>query len=840
MRFHIAELLPLSTDVLNDLSPGRFFYAELPYESWDCESVFCGSSVKLVASRSNGSVFCGLFRKEFAALENCTVNVEDNNFAWVDQIKKVQLSEKGRNCWLFSHSQTDGLVGLGTCLKLEPDSQHFRYIANLGPQQLRQEELNSIYKADLVMNVIKHGCWGTFRHFPLKDIEERIVAKHAYLNVRKIGDLTSFDWFEATHNKQNLATVDYLKVVYSTLNFKDIMLASGKLSLDALPSNADKQCLIGLEFSGIQCEKRVAGIVSSRSNATTIPCARIDFSWPIPDHWSLEDAATFPVVYATAYYALIVRAHLLPGESVLIHSGSGGVGQAAISICLSMNCIVYTTVGSAEKRTFLKRRFPKLNEKNFSNSRDLSFEDHFMRATDGRGVDVILNSLSGEKLMASVRCLAENGRFLDIGKFDQISNTPLDATLLTMNQSYHSVQLDYLFNVRTEQDEYVSATKDLVHQLVSEGIKNGTVQPLNRTVYDKDDVEKAFRHMASGHHKGKVLLKIAEEQEELQVSALRVTCFDPKKSIIIIGGLGGFGLELAFWMAQHGARRLHITSRSGVSKAYQQWVLIKLQELGVSVTVERLDVSEQHECEELLRRAAPVGSIFNLAMVLRDALLENQSPESFEDVCRPKIQGTKNLDLLSRDMCKDLDYFVVFSSIVAGRGNAGQTNYGYANSAMERRCEKRREDGFHGLAIEWGAIADVGVLADAALARNLSIGGTKPQRISACLHHLDKILQLPDAVISCYTPSITKKIVEASSSVGLVPKIAHIIGIDNKETWSSGSLKTLGELGMDSLMAVEIKQSIECHTKAKNFTVQELRQLTVKDLHDLANSVATE
>ena len=149
------------------------------------------------------------------------------------------------------------------------------------------------------------------------------------------------------------------------------------------------------------------------------------FLWQIPDHWTLEQAATVPVVYATVYYALVVRGRIKKGNKVLIHSGSGGVGQAAISVALHHGCEVYTTCGSKEKREYLKQRFPQLTDCNISNSRDTSFEFDIMRATKGRGVDVILNSLSEQKLQASLRVLAQHGRFLEIGKFDLSNNHAL-------------------------------------------------------------------------------------------------------------------------------------------------------------------------------------------------------------------------------------------------------------------------------------------------------------------------------------------------------------------------------------------------------------------------------
>lgn len=149
------------------------------------------------------------------------------------------------------------------------------------------------------------------------------------------------------------------------------------------------------------------------------------FLWPVPDSWTLEEAATVPVVYATAFYALVVRGRLRKGERLLVHSGSGGVGQAAIAIALHMGCEVFTTIGSQEKKAYLQQRFPQLQDKHFANSRNRSFEWDILRATKGRGVDVVLNSLAEEKLQASVRLLAQHGRFLEIGKFDLSNNTPL-------------------------------------------------------------------------------------------------------------------------------------------------------------------------------------------------------------------------------------------------------------------------------------------------------------------------------------------------------------------------------------------------------------------------------
>ena len=190
-------------------------------------------------------------------------------------------------------------------------------------------------------------------------------------------------------------------------------------------------CILGLEFAGRdENGNRVMGMVPSKGLATTIVMDDMDFVWPVPQHWSMEEACTVPVVYATAYYALLIRGKLRPRESVLIHSGSGGVGQAAIAICLAMECQLYITCGSTAKREFLIKEFsPKLSDKNFWTSRDTTFEEFVKRNTNGRGVDLVLNSLSEDKLQASLRCLATSGRFLEIGKYDLSQNNVLGKLL---------------------------------------------------------------------------------------------------------------------------------------------------------------------------------------------------------------------------------------------------------------------------------------------------------------------------------------------------------------------------------------------------------------------------
>jgi len=224
----------------------------------------------------------------------------------------------------------------------------------------------------------------------------------------------------------------------------------------------------------------------------------------VPDNWSLEDAATVPCVYAICYSALYYRGEMKKGDKVLIHSGTGGVGQAAIHLALHEGCEVFTTVGTPEKRKFIHEIFPSIQDDHIGSSRDTSFEQMILLKTNGDGVDIVLNSLAEEKLQASVRCLARGGRFLEIGKFDFAANNSLGMMIFLKEVSFHGVLLENLLFSRLEKE------RTYLHSLLNEGLKNGAIKPLVRKVFEKDELETAFRYMATGKHIGKVKKNLTE------------------------------------------------------------------------------------------------------------------------------------------------------------------------------------------------------------------------------------------------------------------------------------------------------------------------------------------
>ncbi|KAI8423475.1 hypothetical protein MSG28_012596 [Choristoneura fumiferana] len=750
------------------------------------------------------------------------LEVRDDDFAWVETLRdamKRATSEELR-VYVWSRNAGSGVIGLGTCLRREPGGNKLRiyYLPNakdvfdpVAPAYRAQVQL------DLTFNVLHNGIWGTYRHLLLDDPDNtQLQVEHAYVNTLTRGDLSSLRWIEselryATAVPQGAHT-DLCRVYYAPLNFRDIMIATGKLPPDSLPGNlAGQECILGLEFSGRSSSgKRVMGMVAAKGLATTVVADK-GFMWEVPAAWTLEEAATVPVAYATAYYALAVRGNMKRGDSVLVHAGAGGVGQAAISIALHAGCTVYTTVGTPAKRTFLRERYPTLPDTHIGNSRDCSFEQLVLDSTCGRGVDLVLNSLAGDQLKASMRCLAKGGRFLEIGKLDLSANSPLGMAVLLKNTTVHGILLDALFDESQEQSE-----KAAVMRCVSDGIVNGAVRPLPTTVYADCQLEQAFRYMATGKHIGKVLIRIREEESgghsppPRLLPALPRTYMHPAKSYVLVGGLGGFGLELCDWLIKRGARTLILNSRSGVSTGYQAWRIRRWREKGVRVDVSTSDATTAAGARALLgeaARTAPVGGIFNLAAVLRDAFLENQTPDDFRAVAKPKIDGTRALDAASRELAPGLDHFVVFSSISCGRGNPGQSNYGLANSAMERLCEQRQADGLPALAVQWGAIGDVGLIVTAMHGdSDTQVGGTVPQRIASCLNTLGALMSVPHSVTSAFVLA-DKRRSQKKPSQELVDIIANILGIKDPSKVSDST--TLTELGMDSLMSAEIEKTLE-------------------------------
>ncbi|KAG5318196.1 FAS synthase, partial [Pseudoatta argentina] len=774
-----------------------------------------------------------LLKKKVSIRERTVVYINNDNFNWLENLKSLlsdenKLNKNNRIIIVGERNFECGLLGFINCLRKEPGGEFVRGVL-LQDEQAPKFSLEDLFyqeqlQKDMTINVLRSNkTWGSYRHLKLPR-PEAVPVPTAYVCQRVRGNLSTFCWIE-----NNLSLVsrreDLVHVVYSSLNFRDIMLATGKLTFQSttLKERLFQYVPLGMEFVGFDANgQRIMGIRDTDCIANVIMKDE-NLCWKIPDMWTFEEAASVPCVYSTVYLALHIYGKMKKGNKILIHSGTGGIGQAAIHLALKEGCEVFTTVGTSDKRSFLKKMFPIISDNHIGNSRDTSFEHMIMQQTKGRGVDIVLNSLAEEKLIASVRCLAQNGRFLEIGKFDLVSNNSLNISEFNKGISFHGIILDNMF---TGDHKY----KSLLFKMIADGLKNGTIKPIQAKIFSKTDIEEAFRFMASGKHTGKIIINIHEKDEPLDKHILayrRYYCLRDR-SYIILGGLGGFGLELTDWLIIRGARNIVLISRNGIKNGYQRMKVRLWKSYGVNVLIiKNIDVADLKDCEYLLRTAekeAPVDAIFNLGVVLRDGIFKNQTAEAFAESFQSKARATQMLDKLSRKICLNLRHFVVFSSVSCGRGNAGQTNYGMANSIMERICEKRAEEGLPGLAIQWGTVGDVGLVADMQKDdKELIIGGTLQQKISCCLDELDKFLLQNRPIVSSMVVAEKKMGCHGS----LVEKVANILNIGDMKVVSPNS--SLAELGMDSMMAVEVKQTLE-----REFdifvTVQEIRNLTFAKL----------
>ena len=788
----------------------RSFGAYLDSSSW--KALLTSVGFELVSVKNDGD-YSSLFLCRKPALEKPGTHIKINESEWsgITRLQAELDSGKSSALWLHGNRESaPGLLGLTNCARYEPGGDRLKLLYNDDDRDLPEDVKNSIDHAALYQNVVLDGVWGSYRHVPYRK-KATIDTDSAALAIEIVGDLSSMKWELA---KNYRSEGEDIQVAYGSLNFKDIMLATGRI-----PATSYGKASVTLidEFSGVSKNGgRVMGMsieqtVSTRISRNNLPKYCV---LDVPESWTLAQAATVPVAYYTAYCALQTRARITAGQSVLIHSALSAVGQACIRIALSIGCEVYVTVGTEAKQKRIHEMFPAIAKNNIGHSRDRRFERWIMNRTQGKGVDVIVNSLAGELLHSGLRVISKYGKFIEIGKYDMSQNTPVGMGVFLRDVTFMGVGLNNIALDNTPEMEELWS-------LMKRGISDGVVVPLTPIVFGRNQTEEAFRLSAKGEHTGKVMLALCEQPDEKQFNDPGWTfpvekCFwaNPEKSYLITGGLGGFGLELGKWLVSRGARSLVLTSRSGLRTPYQKECVREMERRGVHIVVSTRDASDSEDCRLLLSESesyAPVGGVFHLAMVLQDALLENQTKDKFRSVLTTKLDGGRHLDYWSRELCQGIEHFVVFSSLAGGLGNRGQSNYGYANTGLDRLCEQRKEQGYPALSIQWGLVGDVGFVQKNADRADLASLRTLPQGIGSCLSTLDSYLTDTDhPVVSSYVrerADLGGQESEQSTSVTkgfsqLLKEVSKILGLPNvaKEEYDTPFV----DFGLDSLMSVEI------------------------------------
>ncbi len=562
------------------------------------------------------------------------------------------------------------------------------------------------------------------------------------------GQLRNLQWEDVPHGMPGENEVE-VEVHASGLNFRDVMYAIGLLPDEAIEAGFTGPSL-GMEFSGrivnvgaftqgFAPGDHVVGFGSSCfSNRLIANAAAIAH---VPAHISLTSAATIPTAFFTAYYALCRLAALEEGERVLIHGGAGGVGLAAIQIAQWRKAEIFATAGSDEKREFLRL----LGVDHVLDSRTFKYCDDVISLTNGAGVDIILNSLSGEAIHRNFALLKPFGRFLELGKRDFYENARIGLRPFRNNITYFGIDADQLMK------EKPTTTREVFSQIM-ELFREGILHPLPYTCFDARNVVEAFRYMQQSQQIGKILVTYEYETppaSHRKAGRSRKLDLPADATYVVTGGLGGFGLRTAQWLVERGARHLALLGRNGIAGAESQQILDDLESLGVNIFCASCDVSDAAAVAKsfgfIAREMPPIRGIIHAAAVYDDALVRNTTDEKIVTIMAPKVDGALNLH--EQSLSLSLDFFVMYSSATTLFGNPGQAAYVGANTALEAISRYRQSVGLPAVCLLWGPIDDVGFLSRNKKTRQqlLQRMGGHALLASRALSELEAALLCPDA-----------------------------------------------------------------------------------------------
>ncbi|KAI0506887.1 putative polyketide synthase [Xylaria bambusicola] len=508
------------------------------------------------------------------------------------------------------------------------------------------------------------------------------------------------------------------------LNFRDVMTAMGMLK--ELNQEMGVECAgivtgVGNGVSSVKVGERVCALTVHGHFAN-----RVRVPWTsavrIPESMSFETAASMVIVFVTAYYSLFWAGHGEEGDTVLIHSAAGGVGQACIILAQWRGLEIYATVGSQEKRDFLTNTYGIPPERMFS-SRDPSFAKDVLKATKNRGVDIIVNSLAGKLLDASWNLLAPHGRFVEIGKRDLHHNKSLEMEPFRKAVSFMHVDVVQLTDNRPA---IVQRILQQIVRLLDQNIIR-SIAPVK--AFSLAEVGRAFRTMQAGEHIGKLVL-VPSANCMVKASRPRgMARLHPDATYMVVGGLTGIGASVAKLLVDRNAKHLVLVSRNATSRPGTAAMTTELSATGCNVVAKDCDVGNMDSLKSLVDDCRKAGmpaikGIIHGGMVLQDSILERMTWAQWQSALNPKLLGTRNIDELFGDQ---LDFYIMLSSGVGVMGNPSQANYGAGGSYQDAVARHRASKGQAAVAIDLGVVQSVGFVAEtASVEERLSKAGHRP------------------------------------------------------------------------------------------------------------------
>ncbi|KAF2106034.1 hypothetical protein BDV96DRAFT_607692 [Lophiotrema nucula] len=733
----------------------------------------------IVVDTPSNSILEELGQEEFESLRHILVSA--HNVLWISQ----KHSD-------YSHAGAGSVHGLARTLRSESASMRFT-IMEVDASVPTEQQTGIDHVLQLCLNqstaIFESGMAhrDAVFHIPrakedvsmnekIRNKGQRMIRRdvrfsdgNLRLTVKTPGLLDTLTFEQMTDQPAGLG-VRQVQVRVKTIgcNFKDCLVALGRVADNALGTD----CAGVVERVGTDCSvqpgDRVA-VLALNTYSSSVHCHE-DLIVKLPDFVTFAEAAKLPTNFVTAYHALVEVGRLSKGESVLIHAGAGGTGQAAVQIAQLFGAEVFVTVGSQRKKDLLMSTY-SLSEDHILYSRDTSFAEGIKRRTDGRGVDLILNSLAGEQLLASWGCLAPYGRFLEIGKRDLLSNEKLPMLQFARNISFTAI--DVAAMIRERPSLVQKSLKAVVDLMAEKRIRVAT--PLK--VFGVNEVESAIRYLQSGINAGSVAIDIAEDSV---VPALvrrgRDRCFDGNATYVISGGLGGQGRSIAKWMASKGAKNLLLLSRSSARNEGAKAFIAELSASGVKVEAPPCDIADltivSRVIDDAASRMPPIKGCIQAAMVLQDALFHSMSHSDWKSAMDPKIRGSWNLHTL---LSNDLDFFVMLSSISGMIGSSGQSNYAAGNTYQDALAAFRVSQGQKAVSLNLGIMKDEGYL--------VNHSDTVEQ-----LMRMKKLVEIPQedlfAILEYYcNPDLTIKDMQSQVLMGLPLPADLLIRGEDLASW---------------------------------------------------------
>ncbi|XP_037873187.1 fatty acid synthase [Bombyx mori] len=742
----------------------------------------------VITCMSNGNEILILLKRiPLHRVDRTCIPINDTcKYGWMDvseELKKtnvIMISDRQSFCGisgLVKKIRREGCQKLSaisiedTCApKFDPDHSFYK----------NQLDLN------LANNVFKKGQWGGYYY---TSSEKSASVRNVILINKQPGSIDELTWAEAPVTTDS----ERVEVWYAGLSLRDCQ--------KAVSCENNNRSYFGMDFSGYNSKgEKIMGLVREGSLSSSVE-ADPDLTWSVPEHWTLEDAATVPLAYLHAFYCLALRSNVSSGKTVFITGGAGALGQAVISICLAMNCSIYTTVKDIYKKNFLLQLFPELPESHIGFSHLEALYNMPVFNSENKRCDIIINLDSGHLREALMKCVRASGIFLDISKSDMNKNKDFYMGFIRGDRSYKAVDFSNIFRIEFAED------KKILRNMIAQGIAKGIVRPLSRVVYPNIAVTKAFKLLSSSKHKGKVLVQMKDPDFKIEQNIPSRMTYLPNAVYIVVCDDTYLGIEFADNIIKKGARKVMINTNNEIS-GYVYSKLMIWHKLTAAVKLTSYLLNTKEGCTRLLKDSAKIGQLKGIFVVSNSERREEDTEGSRKKEKQINIELlVYNLDVVSRSICNGLSNFVLISKY------SQSDTYEYQMGTVEKIFEARNEMALTSLVVRYDGLDTF---------TDVSQNTTKIHR-STLFDAVEKSIRLNHKYVYVYKLR-NKKPSDYHQMISRILGIKTLDGADDTHL--------ISDFKLNEIRLLELKNLIMNYFKV-DFPVKQIQSMSLESLKDL-------